>query len=85
MSKKEIDFIEVPIRIYNKEMAELLGDNAQVEERDSVMIIRRSEISHFKPFEDEAGNMMRVAVYMKNAENFIVYWELEKFKKEVFK
>lgn len=71
-------FIKLPIKIYDKKHAELVG-NATYE--DSWMKINPFEISEYKPTIDtESDNQEATYVSMKNGVGFFCYLTISKFE-----
>lgn len=72
-------FIELPIKVYDKEAADLVG---KPDYEDSVIKISPFEISDYKPTND-ADNQDAECVYLvlKNGRGFFVYLPMDKFEK----
>jgi hypothetical protein len=71
-------FIQLPIKVYDTQQAELTG---KTDYYDSFMKVLPLEISNYKPMIDEDNNDVEcVSVYMKNGEKFYTYLTMYQFE-----
>lgn len=74
-------FIKFPIKIYNKETANLVGKAEYV---DSFAKVLPFEISDYKQtFDEENGNVECVSLTLKNGSNFYVYLSYDEFENKL--
>lgn len=70
-------FIKVPIRVYDLEQSELIG---KLDLTETFMDINPLEISHYRPAEDENGELNYLSIDMRSGDDFQVRMSVNEFE-----
>lgn len=73
-------FIKVPLELFNKDKAEIVGYNEDTKTCDTILSLLPFEVSHYRPaFED--GRETGTVIFMKNGDDFEISISLNEFEK----